>query len=372
MRYPNLRRPVRVARHSVSGGAMTLPPEISRIVGLRVHAGLWNLVTQRGILQLRAIPHRTEREEKRLINLLSYSSRVLAAARRGERTPLRWLMQPTGRWSTAKPNLHSISKSFGLRDAVIPGDGLVFVRGDWCSAHLIVAAGMSRDPVLQSDIESGDAYTLAMGLLAPELGDAARAVSKILILSALNGAGPAKLAETMAEFGLAVDEVEAGRRKAEWLSRYPTLRAYMRACLRVRSWTTPLGRTITLPTGLPPHKGLGWRWQSREADALTVGLQRLMRDRPSWTVAFIFYDEILLEVPCREAEQARDELEALMNRMIRGAAGLRPGEPCRTTKTSLRTTWSGVEPSEWPEDDAVLRPRIQLVPQPRPRIGGSQ
>jgi hypothetical protein len=348
---------------------VTLPPEIARIVGLRVHAGLWNETTQRGILQLRSKPDRTEREEKRLINLLSYAAAVLWAARRGERAPLRWICQPAGRWSTAKPNLHSISKSFGLRDAVIPADGRVFVRGDWCSAHLIVAAGMSGDLVLQADLEAGDAYTRAMALLAPELGDAGRAVSKILILSALNGAGAALLASTLADFGVVeITPAEALHRTREWFSRYPVLVAYMRSVVSTRAWTTPLGRTVALSEGLPAHKGLGWRWQSFEADALTGALRALRRDRPAWDVALCFYDELLLEVPPDEAEEARVWLQALMDRAIRWAAGLPPGDPASTTKASIRPTWSGVVPPAWPADGAALRTR-PLPPSPvlRPR-----
>lgn len=355
------------------------PPEIARILGLRIHPGAWNVATQTGILQLRNKPNRTAREEKRMINLLSYARRLLEAARAGQRSPLNWFMQPTGRWSTRKPrphdppmqwaaNVHSISKGFGLRDAVIPADGFVFVRGDWTSAHLLIAAGMSRDLVLQADIEAGDAYTRAMGLLAHELGDAGRAVSKILILSALNGARPAKLAATLADHGVTVDAEEAGRRCGEWLSRYEQLATFMQVAPRTRAWTTALKRTVALPFGLPPHKGLGWRWQSNEADALTVALQKLATERPNWHVALVFYDEILLEVPRAEAEEAQAYLLQLMNRMIRGAAGLARGDAAMTTKVSIRTTWGGKEPAVWPEDGVVLRPRIQVTPVLRPRI----
>lgn len=320
-----------------------IPEEIAAIAGLRVDPEVWRERTQAALDSLRKLTRPTARERLRRQSLQSYARRVQDDADRGRRAVPNWLLQPTGRWSSEDPNLHSITKSFGVRDAVIPEDGYRFVRADWASAHLVVMAGLSQDRQLLADIESGDAYRLAAGELLPDVDpDKGRAVAKIAVLSAINGAGPEKLAATLSDAGTPVDAEEARRRREAWLSRYPTARAYMERAAEQREWTTTTGRTVSLPPGEKSYVGLGWRWQSHEADALSAVLRRLLAERPHWTVAFCFYDEVLIEAPEAEAPEAEAWLREVMDDELRSAARLPPGDPERTTKVSIRETWSGV------------------------------
>lgn len=310
--------------------------------GVRVHAGLWRERCEFARIALATSTHPEDAD--RLLQLNVYAPEILRRARQG-RVTARWTQQGPGRWGCYKPHLQQIAKDHGLRDAVIPADGARFIVGDWRTAHLWIAAGLAADTALLADLESGDLYEHAAKIWAPELEDGRKA-GKIACLTTLNGAGATLLAQKLAEHGVTVSPADAKKRQREWLARYPDLHRYLVTVPSTRTWTTPSGRVVEVPSNKPKHAIAAWRWQSHEVDILVRAMQLVSQ----WPVVFTVHDEMLLEVPEASASAAAADLTAAMDVALRETLQLQPGDPARTVKVEIRPSWSGDVPDVWPDD----------------------
>lgn len=103
----------------------------------------------------------------------------------------------TGRFSMSGPNLQTIpreSTAAEIRKVFVPAPGLVLTEWDLSQIEVRVAADMSQEPsLLRVYEESGDIYQA----IADEMG-VTRDVGKVLVLMMQYGAGPKKIALTLA------------------------------------------------------------------------------------------------------------------------------------------------------------------------------
>lgn len=270
----------------------------------------------------------TEPEDRdRLKNLQSYAGPVYLQALRG-RVHCGWRLQGPGRIGTVQPCLQQITKKHGVRTAVVASEGHVFVRGDWRSAHVWIAAALAGDETLLEALRGGgpqgDLYEQATADWKTGAEQA-----KVSILAMLNGEGAEKLGERL---GITADE--AAQRRESWQGRYPRLKAWIRDRQRHRSWTTPLGRVVTLPEDKGDYTAIGWTMQSYEADAL-----RLVLVRCGEVPVLTLHDEVLLEVPVSRAAEAEASLRDCMNEALLEVSGLPRNQGLQTVRVEQRRRW---------------------------------
>jgi len=321
--------------------------------GVRVDVAEWQ-----GRLAIAEATLRTANDEasvRRRAALLRYGPAVLAQAitHPEGRVFASRVLEASGRIRTSDPHLASITRAYGLRLAVVPAEGHVFLRADWCGAHLWLAAGLSGDAALAADLVADDPYAGAIEAFAADVAhpEAARRVAKQCLLRTLNGAGARSIATALADAGLDVDEREAGRRRRAILDRYPVLTGWLQtegAAGQPRTWTTPLGRTATMPTGSATHARVGSLVQSWEADAL-----RLVLRRYPGRIVLTAHDEVLAEEPASLAERRLEELRDVMDAAMLQIAGLDGLAHPSTCSIDVRPSWGGPASTHVPTEAAA-------------------
>lgn len=134
----------------------------------------------------------------------------------------------TGRFSMSGPNLQTIPReatAAEIRKVFVPADGLVLTEWDLSQIEVRVAADLSQEPSLLHVYEHGlDVYQA----VADEMG-VSRHIGKTLVLMMQYGAGPKKIALTLARGTGKPPDVSAARRlyKRYWRT-YPHLERLMR------------------------------------------------------------------------------------------------------------------------------------------------
>jgi DNA polymerase-1 len=112
----------------------------------------------------------------------------------------------TGRMSCSDPNLQNIPKKpwTGLRRALCPPPGKLFIQADWSQVELRLMAYFSGDPtMLQCYVGDNPVDIHKMTLEKTQCGD--RRIAKVLNFGLLYGMGPEKLAK---ELGCTVPEAK--------------------------------------------------------------------------------------------------------------------------------------------------------------------
>jgi hypothetical protein len=310
---------VRIPRSDVAYEAVCAMAER----GLRVDPELWVARSTEAAAAFEASG--TAEDRDRLKNLRSYSALVYGQALTGQRVRCSWELQGPGRLGTVRPSLHQITKRHGMRTPILPEPGCRLVVGDWRAAHVWIAAGMSRDARMLEELAAGALYERAAVLwkTSPEQ-------AKVCVLATLNGAGPGRLVEILAD---GTSEREAKARRDKWLGTYPAMRGVLKGWHGRRTWRSPLGRLVQMPDDRDDYSAVGWSLQTIEADALRLVLQRL-----TWDVVLSVHDELLLEVEESEAARAAADLRVAMDEALRELADLRDtgGE---TVKVEIRKAW---------------------------------
>lgn len=297
--------------------------------GVRVHSGLW---AERVRLARDLLGRSTdEADQERLRQLAVYAPQIQRLAVAGRVRP-RYVRQGPGRWGATEPLIQQVTRSHGLRDAVVPEDGNVLLVGDWRSCHLWIAAALSGCSALLADLREGDPYSGWPG------DD--RATGKIAALSTINGAQPRTLAAQLGvERALAKDAREA------WLARYPELAAFLRAHRGLREWSTPSGRTVVVPSSVPDYACPAWRWQSVEADVLLSAVESA--EAGGLECVLLVHDELVVEARA-PGEDAADLLESVMRSALARTLGLTDAEVPGCVRVDVRPSWGGGVPEVWP------------------------
>lgn len=229
----------------------------------------------------------------------------------------------TGRMSCARPNLQQVPRSGGIRACLTARPGHVLVSADFSGVEIRVAAALSGDQQLQQMIIDGqDLHALIAAQVwgtGPD-GKPAKAhryAAKRIVFGRLYGGGIGTLAKQAG-----VSEAIAGAAVDQLDRLTPGLAAWseqVRQAVRTGSIRFPSysGRIIHLQQDLP-HKAPNFCIQGSARELLVDALLRWQQTPWGGSVLLPVHDELVIEVPEDQAEQASDALVDCMTTELFG------------------------------------------------------
>jgi DNA polymerase-1 len=245
----------------------------------------------------------------------------------------------TGRLSVADPNLQNIpirtAEGRRIREAFVPEAGHLLLSADYSQVELRILAHLCKDPILIDTFRRGEdvhdrTAREVFGPLSALPADEQRRQAKMINYALLYG---------KTAFSLARD-IGASKRDAEefiraYFARYPDVRRFIDETLKAARETgvvrTLLGRLRRLPELRSPNfqvrmeaerQAVNTPVQGSAADLIKKAMielhAELARRRLRSRLILQIHDELLLEVPEAEAEEAR----ALVREVMEGALHL--------------------------------------------------
>lgn len=254
----------------------------------------------------------------------------------------------TGRWTvTGAAPLHQMPKKGGLRECFVADPGNVLISGDYSSIEFHVLGVVASDPAMQAVSWSGEDPYLATAKiirpdihwesLTPEELSAQRNAAKPFNL----GLGYGMSAQTLAEM-TGLDLATARGRRKLLQSTWPGPSRMMREVRRMfnrgkRRERNLFGRMYTFPVKangtVLSHVVVNGLTQGAARDLMHADLLRVIA--AGYRVWLTLHDEIIIEVPADQAEQARRDLESIMNHDKHPVLGI----PIRAKATILGPAW---------------------------------
>ena len=242
----------------------------------------------------------------------------------------------TGRLSATDPNLQNIPirtpEGRRIREAFVAEPGHLLLSADYSQIELRVLAHLSRDPTLIDTFRRGEdvhdrTSREVFGPLSPVSADEQRRISKMVNYALLYG----KSAFTLAK-DIGVSRGEAAQFIEAYFARYPKVRAFIDETIARARETghvrTLLGRLRRLPDlrakNIPvrmeaERQAMNTPVQGSAADLIKramIDLYRTLAERGLRSRLILqIHDELLLEVPEAEAEEAKQ----LVTQVMQGA-----------------------------------------------------
>ena len=173
----------------------------------------------------------------------------------------------TGRLASTGPNIQNQTEEAKL--LYIPSrPGMVLVEFDYSQLELRIIAGLSKDKVMQADLDSDIGIH---GATQKAFGITNKVVAKAINFGTAYGAGPAKLAKMLQMQGIMINVSEATAFQSKLFSRYTGWYAYRQAIIEevtaYKRVTTPSGRSRPFYAGKDDTpKALDFPPQSLAAD----------------------------------------------------------------------------------------------------------
>jgi len=272
----------------------------------------------------------------------------LPVLKRGVREPLhcRYGLVESGRTSCSSPNIQNLPRDGGVRECFVPRKGFVFVAADFHVVELICLSqvliewyGLDACEMPKALLRGLDLHLVTASHIlgwsyeeteqAYRAGDAtakgARQLAKGLNFGIPGGLGAAKLRQLLRGYGHEVSEERAVSLKKKWLQLYPEMRLYFQ---KIGVLTRVFGDdevivkhpvTGFVRGGLDYCSTANHYFQHLAAYGAKIALYSVQRAcfaptgplAGSRMVAFV-HDEIILEVPERNVDEAARELVGIM------------------------------------------------------------
>jgi DNA polymerase-1 len=243
----------------------------------------------------------------------------------------------TGRLSSSDPNLQNIpirtEEGNRIREAFVPGNGLVFLSADYSQIDLRVLAHYSQDQALLAAFRSGEdihARTAAeiFGISPLLITSEMRRVAKSINFGIVYG---------MSSFGLA-SQLDIGRKEAQrfidsYFRLYTGVQKFMEAIViqaRENGFvTTLLGRRRSVPEIDSKNKtrrefaermAINTPIQGTAADIIKLAMIKcdnaIKKSRLSAKMLLQIHDELVFELPEAEIEKTRPLIKAAMENAL--------------------------------------------------------
>ncbi len=239
----------------------------------------------------------------------------------------------TGRISVADPNLQNIpirtAEGRRIREAFVAERGHLLLSADYSQIELRILAHLSKDATLIDTFRRGEdvhdrTSREVFGALSPVAPDEQRRISKMVNYALLYG----KTAFTLAK-DIGVSRKEAETFIEAYFARYPSVRQFIDDTIARARETgmvrTLLGRLRRLPDlnarnfqvrMEAERQAMNTPVQGSAADLIKKAMidlhRELRRQGMKSQLILQIHDELLLEVPEGEAEQARAMVKAIM------------------------------------------------------------
>lgn len=235
----------------------------------------------------------------------------------------------TGRMSISRPALQNIpKKDQRIRAAFLAEDGYVLVGADFSQVEYRVAAALSGDEEMIEVIRAGrDLHNhTASQIFGEDFTDAQRDQAKTVGFAVQYGSGARRIA---GQIGASEEEAQGIIRG--FFAAYPGLKKFLDRCGRKSLIVSKSGRR----TSIDPNRSYASANYFIQGAARDLFADALLRLRVAgWGDALwlVIHDEIILQVPEDQAEQACAALEAAMNTTFMGV-------PITATAKVLGSRW---------------------------------
>lgn len=227
----------------------------------------------------------------------------------------------TGRMTSSGPALFNLPKE--LRPMILAEEGHTFVGADLSQVEPRVAAILSGDPVMATNLAAGDPYAVLASRIWDEpvsKEDPRRDLAKTALLATIYGQGARRLA---ASLGLGLEH--ATRMRASVTAAWPTFAAWCResqsAARRGERLHALSGRPLLHPDS--GHKAVNYRVQGSAADLFLHGMVRGVDDALTsvglpGSLHLAVHDELTVQVPIGAEQVAVEVLQKHMTTTING------------------------------------------------------
>lgn len=254
----------------------------------------------------------------------------------------------TGRWTvTGAVPLHQMPKNGGLRECFVAEPGRVLISCDYSSIEFHVLGVVTGDSSMQEVSWSGnDPYLATARIIYPDVDW--NSLTREALLAQRNAAKPFNLglgygmgSATLAEItGLTIQEATLRRTllQERWSGPSRFMQEVEREFNRgVRRVSNLFGRMYTFPVRsdgtVLPHVVVNGLTQGAARDLMHADLLRVVD--AGFDIWLTLHDEIIIQVPEGQAEEARAAIEEIMNHRRHPVLGI----PIRATATILGNAW---------------------------------
>lgn len=225
----------------------------------------------------------------------------------------------TGRMTCYEPNLQGFPNS--MKEFFVPEDGNVFVIGDFSQIELRILAEMSRESNMITAFKEGrDIHVETAAFIFQKdvslIDDGARGLGKKVNFSQCYGVSSYGLRKILKKQGIEATQEQAGYIRGLFYKQYTNIYSFHNVLLTSDVIRSIGGRTWSdIPKG--DGKRLNLPIQASAAEGFKRGLNFLIEDlikNPTWKIVNVIHDEVVLEVPKSDAEEAKSILENCMKK----------------------------------------------------------
>lgn len=236
----------------------------------------------------------------------------------------------TGRMSCSNPNLQQVPHL--LRPYFKATEGHMFVIADYSQIELRVVAAIAQEREMLQAFKNGEDLhqkTARMILNRSEISKAERQVAKAANFGLIYGMTTEGLQNRVrTQFGLQLTRKEAEAFRSGFFRHYRAIRRYHEKQL-VRNQVQTIGGRVWTDIPKPPQNGWRNRFnyavQGTAAEGLKESLPLLLARIPAhWKLCALVHDEVVLEVPASESDQAS---QVVRQAMVEGMQKMLPGIP---------------------------------------------
>jgi DNA polymerase-1 len=253
----------------------------------------------------------------------------------------------SGRMSCSNPNMQQLPRDARYRRCFRAAPGHVLIKADYSQIELRLAAKIANEERMIEAYQRGeDLHTkTAQAILGKtEVTKSDRQLAKAINFGLLYGMGAKMFAlYARVNYGVDLTEEQAKTYREKFFATYPGLARWHRkqagktSGRPVMTWTILGRRRLDV---LQYTEKLNTPVQGSGADGLKAALALCWQRRsecPSAKLVLAVHDEIVIEVPQADAEQARDWL---VRCMMGGMQPLLDPVPC-VVEATIAPTWGG-------------------------------
>lgn len=286
---------------------------------------------------------------KELEKLLDFVEQIREHTREGRLYP-DW--QPigaaTGRASCRNPNLMAQPKAAGFRRAFVARDGHVLVTADYSQIELRIMAALSGDPEMtRAFIDGLDLHRLTasriFGIAEEEVTEKQRKIGKQVNFGTLYGMGPRRLVAELAAQGIRISLEDAQAALDGWRRTFSVAAALIREwgekALRDGYVETALGRrrNFAEPSDGSEAAAVARRGGNLPIQGTAADIMKLAMGELAGTgLVLQVHDELVVEVPEEDAEEAAWRIQETMRRCAEAVLG---GFPVQVD-VAVGATWA--------------------------------